>query len=68
MSNIVVTCLGAVAPARVRKVPNILDVLSVVEVSPTNFPVISHHVQPLSDATCTAPQEYFSQIATPSTF
>ena len=29
--------------------------------------VISHHVQPLSEANCTAPHEYFSQTGTPST-
>ena len=43
-------------------------VLSVAEVSPTNFALTSHHVQPSREATCTAPHEYFSQIATPSTF
>ena len=51
-----------------RIVPKVFKVLSVAEVSPTSFALISHRVQPLRDATCTAPHEYFSQIATPSTF
>ena len=68
MSKIVVICLLVVGPTRVRILPKVFKVLSVTEVSPTSFPVTSHHVQPLRDATCTAPHEYFSQIATPSTF
>ena len=68
MSKIVVICLLVVFPARVRMLPKVLMVLSVAEVSPTNFALTSHHVQPSREATCTAPHEYFSQIATPSTF
>ena len=51
-----------------RIVPKVFNVLSVAEVSPTSFALTSQRVQPLRDATCTAPHEYFSQIATPSTF
>ena len=61
-------CLTFVAPASVRIVPKVFKVLSVAEVSPTSFALTSHRVQPLREATCTAPHEYFSQIATPSTF
>jgi len=63
-----VICLTFVAPASVRIVPKVFKVLSVAEVSPTSFALISQRVQPLREATCTAPHEYFSQIATPSTF
>ena len=51
-----------------RILPKVFNVLSVTEVWPTSFAFTSHHVQPLREATCTAPHEYFSQIATPSTF
>lgn len=51
---------------KVRIVPKLRIVLSSADVSPTNVAVISHHVHPLSEASCTAPQEYFSQIGTPS--
>ncbi len=48
--------------------PNDFIVESVTEVGPTIFAVISHHEQPVRDATWTAPQEYFSQIRIPSIF
>ncbi len=48
--------------------PNDFIVESVTEVGPTMFAVISHHEQPVRDATWTAPQEYFSQIRIPSIF
>lgn len=50
-----------------RIVPKLRFDLSSADVTPTNVAVISHHVHPLSEANCTAPQEYFSQIGTPST-
>ena len=68
MIKIVVICLLLVLLARVRILPKVFKVLSVADVSPTNFELTSHHVQPSREATCTAPHEYFSQIATPSTF
>ena len=68
MIKIVVICLLVVLPARVRILPKVFKVLSVAEVSPTSFAFTSHHVQPSREATCTAPHEYFSQIATPPTF
>jgi len=68
MSKMVVICLLVVGPARVRIVPKVFKVLSVAELSPTSFALTSHLVQPLREATCSAPHEYFSQMATPSTF
>jgi hypothetical protein len=44
-----------------------LTVLSSGEVAPFTLAVTTHHVQADTDATCTAPHEYFSQIGTPST-
>lgn len=40
--------------------------LSPGEFLPMSLALISHHVHPLSDAICTAPQEYFSHIGIPS--
>ncbi len=67
MSRTVVISRGAVSATVVRIKPNTLELLSVADFSPTTFALTSHHKHPLSDANCTAPHEYFSQIGTPST-
>ncbi len=64
--KIVAYFLGPVLEKVVRTWPNIFCVLSSIDVIPFTSAVITHHLHPIKDTTCTAPQENFSQTGTPS--
>ena len=55
-----------VSPYVVRTVPKVFCVLSSAETTPLTVAVTTHQVQPVNDATWTAPHENFSHTGVPS--
>ena len=55
-----------VSPIVVLTVPKVFFVGSSAETAPLTFAVTTHQVQPVIEATRTAPHENFSQTGTPS--
>ena len=64
--KIVAYFFAPVSPIVVLTVPNVFFVGSSAEVAPRTVAVTTHQVHPVVDATCTAPQENFSQTGIPS--
>ena len=64
--KIVAYFFAPVSPYVVRTVPKVFCVLSSAETTPLTVAVTTHQVQPVNDATWTAPHENFSHTGVPS--